>query len=60
MDIMKNMTRKQFLKTVAAGVAGAIIPGFISGCSILGQSQRQAFRPVKILAFGDMHCLNGQ
>jgi len=55
MNIMKNMTRKQFLKTMAAGVAGTIIPGFISGCSSLGQSQRQAFRPVKILAFGDMH-----
>ena len=57
---MKKVTRRQFLETMAAGVAGTIIPGFISGCSNPGKSRRQAFRPVKIFALGDMHIVDSK
>ena len=55
MNIMKNLTRREFLGTMAAGVAGTIIGSAISGCSNQGHLVGLAFKPIKILSFGDMH-----
>jgi predicted phosphodiesterase len=52
---MRTLTRRSFLSTAAAGVAGTIIPSFMAGCSSLTGSSGQFSGPVKILSMGDMH-----
>lgn len=55
MDTMKNLTRRKFLKTIAAGVAGTTVISLMSGCSNPDKLDAGGFKPIKILAFGDMH-----
>jgi len=52
---VRHLTRRSFLNTTAALVAGAVILGLTTGCSSLTASRVQAFGPVKILSLGDMH-----
>ena len=41
MKVIKKMTRKQFLETMAAAVAGTVIGSLMSGCSSLGHRPHQ-------------------
>lgn len=43
---------------MAVGVAGTTVITHISGCMNSGQLHGQGFKPIKILAFGDMHILD--
>ena len=57
---MMNMRRRTFLERTAAGVAGAVALGLAPGFADEDKRVQPAPGPVKILALGDMHIVDGK
>lgn len=58
--MVKTLTRRSFLQTTAVGVAGAAIPGVMTGCVSWPGTPERYTGPVKILSLGDMHLTDQQ